>query len=85
MEIHAKQGAGSVPRIAATQTPKPMARTAADEVNFSRSAELTAALSDTPEVRSPEVSRLARVVGQAAYPPAETLLRIAELLAIKMK
>ena len=84
MQIHAKSGAGSVPPIPTSPPSKPAARSAAVEVNFSRSAELTAALSATPDVRSEEVARLEPEVGHPTYPPRETLLRIAELLAMKM-
>jgi hypothetical protein len=84
MEIHAKLGAGSVRPIVPSSTTKPATRPVADEVNFKRSAELTAALSATPEVRNEVIARLAPEVGHPSYPPRETLHRIAELLAINM-
>jgi len=58
--------------------------TAGDEVALENSRALTRALAETPPVRADVVRRAAELVGQAAYPPPETIRKISHLLAIQM-
>ena len=55
-----------------------------DDVALENSRALTQALHQTPAARAEMVRRATELVGQANYPPPETLRRISHLLAIQM-
>jgi hypothetical protein len=56
-----------------------------DEVALENSRALTTALHNTPESRQDVVRRATELVGNAAYPPPETIRMISHLLAIQME
>jgi len=60
-------------------------KTAQDEVAFENSRALTNALMNTPASREDVVRRATELVGNAAYPPPETIRMISHLLAIQMQ
>lgn len=60
-------------------------KAAEDEVAFENSRALTTALMNTPESREDVVRRATELVGNAAYPPTETIRMISHLLAIQMQ
>jgi hypothetical protein len=55
-----------------------------DEVAFENSRALTTALQNSPAVREDAVRKAAELVGDAQYPPPETIRMISHLLAIQM-
>jgi hypothetical protein len=57
---------------------------AQDEVAFENSRALTTALHNSPEAREEVVRRATELVGDAQYPPPETIRMISNLLAIQM-
>lgn len=59
-------------------------KVAQDEVAFENSRALTTALQNTPEAREEIVRRATELVGDAQYPPPETIRMISHLLAIQM-
>ena len=59
-------------------------KVAQDEVAFENSRALTTALQNTPEAREEIVRRAIELVGDAQYPPPETIRMISHLLAIQM-
>ena len=59
-------------------------KAAQDEVAFENSRALTTALHNTPEAREEVVRRATELVGDAQYPPPETIRMISHLLAIQM-
>lgn len=66
---------------------KPTARdaqVAQDEVAFENSRALATALQNTPASREDIVRRATELVGDANYPPPETIRMISHLLAIQM-
>jgi hypothetical protein len=61
------------------------AQAAQEEVAFENSRALTTALHNTPESREDVVRRATELVGDAQYPPPETIRMISHLLAIQIK
>jgi hypothetical protein len=65
--------------------PEPRAgATGADSAQFDRSADLNQMLQNTPDIRPDAVEKAKSCLGDVQYPPAETLARIAALLAIHL-
>jgi hypothetical protein len=60
------------------------AQAAQEEVAFENSRALTTALHNTPESREDVVRRATELVGDAQYPPPETIRMISHLLAIQI-
>jgi hypothetical protein len=60
------------------------ATTESDSGSFSHVDELEKSLRDQDDVRADVVKKAAALVNQDHYPPAETMNRFANLLAIKM-
>lgn len=56
-----------------------------DAAQFPGSAQLDAALANTPDIRQGEVDRARELVNSPQYPPAAAIHSIARLLAIQMK
>lgn len=61
------------------------AQAAQEEVAFENSRALTTALQNTPESREDVVRRATELVGDAQYPPPETIRMISHLLAIQIQ
>jgi hypothetical protein len=61
------------------------AQVARDEVAFENSRALTTALRNTPESREDVVRRATELVGDAHYPPPDTIRMISNLLAIQIQ
>jgi len=61
------------------------AQAAQEEVAFENSRALTTALHNTPETREDVVRRATELVGDAQYPPPETIRMISHLLAIQIQ
>lgn len=55
-----------------------------DTAQFDHAAALNRALADTPDLRAGEVERARELIGDVSYPPAETIKRIASLLATNL-
>ncbi|MHC1765490.1 MAG: hypothetical protein AB9869_14510 [Verrucomicrobiia bacterium] len=55
-----------------------------DSARFDAADELDRALRAEPEVRPGEVERAERLIGDVAYPPPETIRRLAVLLAMHL-
>jgi hypothetical protein len=82
MEIKLNTNIDSVARANnLTFKPKDVAP-AGDEVSFVHSDALNKALADTPNVRPEAVRRGHALIGTVPYPPAETVAKIADLLAL---
>lgn len=62
-----------------------VAQAAQDEVAFENSRALTTALENTPVSRDDVVRRATELVGDANYPPPETIRMISNLLAIRIQ
>ncbi len=84
MQISPNRGNGPVSRIWNQAPPSAPATTRADSVRFDGAAALNRALADTPDRRADQVERARQLLGEASYPPAETIRRIASLLATKL-
>lgn len=81
MHISPNHSSGPVSRIW-TRTPAAAPGAPdADSTHFDGTAALNHALADTPDVRADQVERARRLIGTVAYPPTETIQRIASLLA----
>lgn len=81
MEINLNPGLSEVP-----STPPPRRATESvslgrDASEFAQAATLEKALAATPDVRADVVDQAKQLVAQSAYPPPETIQRIASLLA----
>jgi len=59
-------------------------KVAQEEVAFENSRALTTALQNSPAARDEVVRRAMELVGDAQYPPPETIRMISHLLAIQM-
>jgi len=84
MEISPNRGNGPVSRIWNQASPSAPGAPRADSVRFDGAAALNRALADTPDRRADQVERARQLLGEASYPPAETIRRIASLLATKL-
>jgi hypothetical protein len=84
MEIKLHTNIDSVARV--TNTPSKASRpidSDSDLSVFDNSRALEARLKDIPDVRSEKVAHGRKLIGDPAYPPRETIHRIAILLAMK--
>jgi hypothetical protein len=86
MEIKLNRNIDSVPRVFSTaaKASRPIDSDAALSV-FENSRALETRLGGIPNVRTEVVEHGRRLVGDPAYPPRETLQRIANLLAMEMQ
>lgn len=86
MEIHFNH---SVDRAAGT--PRPVAKPAenppaeSNPIDFSKSAEIEQMVAQGEDLRPHVVERATVLAAQASYPPQETILRIASLLAANLE
>ena len=85
MEIKGNRNIDSVTRVFSTHA-KASRKIDADSALsvFENSRALEARLEEIPDVRAQMVDYGRRVVGDPAYPPRETIQRIATLLAMEM-
>lgn len=83
MEIKLNSNIDSVARLNTVQSRayRPVASQPALS-EFENSQALEARLSELPEVRAEKLQDAKRLVGDPAYPPRETIQRLATLLAI---
>jgi hypothetical protein len=81
MEIKLNSNIESVGRITGGQPKRVEQKSGEDAAVFAQSQALDKALSATPDVRSDVVREASEKVSLADYPPAETIQRIATLLA----
>jgi hypothetical protein len=84
MEIKLNRNVDSVARVSSTHTKasRPIDSDSALSA-FENSRALEARLEQLPNVRSEKLETGRRLVGDPAYPPRETIQRIATLLAMK--
>ena len=86
MEIKLNSSIDSVARL---NTVQPKASRPVDHQpaasEFQNSRALESRLADLPEVRTDKLQEAKRLVGDPAYPPRETIQRLAALLAIEGK
>jgi len=61
------------------------ARAATDGAAFKRAKELSRAIESIPDTRADAVARARRLIGDANYPAADAIQRIAGLLAIHLE
>jgi hypothetical protein len=85
MEIKLNRNIDSVTRVASTsaKASRPIGANSPLSV-FENSRALEARLGEIPDVRPEVVQTGRRLVGDPAYPPRETIQRIATLLAMEM-
>ena len=85
MEIKINRNIDSVARVANTQ-PKASRPIDSDSASsaFENSRALEARLEAIPDVRMQQLENGRRLVGDPAYPPRETIQRIAALLAMEL-
>ena len=86
MEIKLNSNIDSVARVANTQpkASRPIDKPSATS-GFENSRALESRLQELPDVRPEKVDLGRRSVGDPAYPPPETLRRIAALLAMEVE
>ena len=85
MEIKLNRNIDSVTRVASTPTKASRPIDAASTLSvFENSRALEARLGAIPDVRPEVVATGRRLVGDPAYPPRETIKRIATLLAMEL-
>ena len=77
-------------RIPKAELSQPVARqgaspTAADAASFSTTSSLAAKLNDISLARPEKVEQAKTLASSDSYPPVELLIRIAALLAVKLK
>ncbi len=84
MEIKLHSNIDSVARVSNTQSKasRPIDADSKDVSVFDNSRALEARLKNLPDVRAEKVANAQRLVADPAYPPRETIQRIAQLLAI---
>jgi ClpP class serine protease len=81
MEIKLNSNIESVGRITGGQPKRVEQKTGTDAAVFAQSQALDKALASTPDVRSDAVEEARDKVSLSDYPPAETIKKIATLLA----
>lgn len=81
MEINLNQPLAPLPKLKGTESTAPKKKTATDVTEFGQTEALNKALARTETVRPEVVARGKKLVEDSAYPPAETIKRIANLLA----
>ena len=86
MEVHANNNTNGVnpARYSSVPTRRPVESTQ-DEANFEGAAAVNQALEATPATRVEAVDRASGLIGDLAYPPRETILRLSHLLALKFQ
>lgn len=84
MEINLNKPMASAPLATTRPTTGPVKKTAADATEFSGADALNQALAATPDTRAEVIARGKKLAADPAYPPAETIKRIANLLASKI-
>ena len=83
MEIKLDLNAGNVQQVKAAKPVVRPERVETEAARFDKADALERALERTPDVRSEVVERGKQLVADPAYPPRETLQRIAALLAME--
>ena len=86
MEIRPNTNIDSVTRV--KNAPSPPSRPIHADASvsaFEGSRALEAQLSDVPEARPDRVARARHLIGDPAYPPRETIQKLAVLLAMSAK
>ena len=81
MQITPNNGSGPVSRNWPKATPPASGATSSEGASFDGAAALNRALADTPDLRADQVERARLLIGNVNYPPAQTIRRIASLLA----
>ena len=84
MQVNPNNHSGPVFRAYWKSLPPASGGHGADTAQFDRASALDRAMSDTPGVRAGEVERARTLIGDVSYPPAETIQRIASLLAVNV-
>lgn len=84
MQVNPSGNSNAVHRIA-TQQAQAVPRGPTDSASLGRFDTLKAELRDLPDVRETEVARAKALAEKPPYPPAETVRRIANLLATNIK
>ena len=84
MQVNPSGNSNAVHRVAAKQA-QPVPREPTDSASLGRFDALEAKLRNLPDVRETEVSRAKALAEKPPYPPAETVRRIANLLATNIK
>ena len=84
MQIDRNNGPAPVTGVDTAAKTVKRTTTESDSGSFSHVDELEKSLRDQDDVRADVVKKAAALVNQDHYPPAETMNRFANLLAIKM-
>jgi hypothetical protein len=82
MEIQPNLNAAKVSPLPADRPTIRRSEPAADQVVFSDTAALEAAVQALPELRVEKLQEAMKAIGDPAYPPEETMRRMAHLLAM---
>jgi hypothetical protein len=85
MEINPNRSVDPVtPAVGPAKAKAAAAASSESESSFEQSASLTAALAAIPDTRAEMIIRAENLVASSSYPPAETIKRIANLLAANL-
>jgi len=84
MQIDPKLTTGAVGWVGAAQAVARRGNVAADKATFADTEALNNELHKVPDVRSDAVAKAKALVAQASWPPAETIKRLANLLAMQL-
>lgn len=85
MDIRPTGNTDPLSRLGGTGSRKAAQPTNTDRSDFSDTAAIRDALSELPDSRSEVVTLGKNLVSQSSYPPAETIKRISNLLALRMQ
>lgn len=85
MDIRPTGNTDPLSRLGAAGTRKTASPTNTDRSDFSDTTAIRDALTELPDSRSEVVALGKDLVSQPSYPPAETIKRISNLLALRMQ
>lgn len=85
MDIQPTGNFDPVSKIQRNVTRKETQPKATDEQDFSQTDALRGALDNLPNSRPDRIERAREMVGKVDYPPAQTIRRLSDLLAVKMR
>lgn len=85
MEIRLNTNIGPVSKPTDTSSKGKVGQTGSDGVAFDSSQALESSLAATPDIRPDVVARGRSLAADPAYPPAETINKISNLLAMHLR
>jgi hypothetical protein len=85
MDIQPTGGFDPVSKLQRNVTRKETQAKVTDQQDFSQTDALRGALDNLPSSRPDKLERARELVGKVDYPPTQTIRRLSDLLAVKMK